>query len=306
MKKSINILWFLSVVLLIYACKDNKIEPQKISRIETLINKLEDSRDNEILVVAHRADWRNGPENSLLAIKSAIDMGVDIIEIDVRETRDGQLVLMHDRTIDRTSSGQGLVKEWTLDSLKTLGLRDGAGVITRHKIPTLEEALLLAKDKVLVNLDKSYPIIDKCYEVAKKTGTTKQIIVKGKEPFNKLKEDFQDYLGKVYYMPIINLPNPEASGIVEQYMKNLKPVAFEFTVPSDTISLIKDFDNIRKQGASIWVNSLWPRHNAGHDDERAIEDPSVYNWFIENNIDIIQTDRPELLLKYLRSKGLHK
>lgn len=44
----------------------------------------------------------------------------------------------------------------------------------------------------------------------------------------------------------------------------------------------------------------------GHDDEKAVTDIATYNWFIENHVDIIQTDRPRMLLKYLRSKGLHK
>ena len=56
----------------------------------------------------------------------------------------------------------------------------------------------------------------------------------------------------------------------------------------------------------MWVNSLWKRHNGGHDDEKAALDPTVYDWYIQNNIDIIQTDRPQLLLEYLRKKGLHK
>ena len=295
------------VFFLIISCNIKKKEKERnSSKIDTLIEKLENSLDNEILVVAHRGDWRNAPENSLLAIKSAIEMGVDIVEIDVRETKDGKLVLMHDRTINRTTSGIGKIKDWSLDSLKTLRLRDGAGVVTKHKIPTLEEALLLAKGKVLLNLDKSYPIIDKCYEIAQKTGTTKQIIVKGKMPFTKLKEDFNEYLDKLYYMPIINLPNPDATGIVDKYLKNLMPVAFEFTVPSDTIKMLKNFKSIRKKGASIWVNSLWARHNSGHDDEEAIYNIRTYDWYIDNGIDIIQTDRPQLLLTYLRERGLHQ
>jgi len=83
------------------------------------------------------------------------------------------------------------------------------------------------------------------------------------------------------------------------------PVAFEFTVPQDTIAFIEQFNEIRKKGSSIWVNSLWPQHNGGHDDEKAVLDQTIYDWFINNNIDIIQTDRPQVLLDYLRSKNLH-
>ena len=95
---------------------------ETVSKIELLITNLKDSNNKEIIVVAHRGDWRNAPENSLQAIQNCIDMGVDMVEIDVRETKDGHLVLMHDNSIERTTTGKGLVKEWTLDSLKTLKL----------------------------------------------------------------------------------------------------------------------------------------------------------------------------------------
>lgn len=154
--------------LLVASCKVVEKKQSKAKGIESFIQNLEDAQDKKIIVVAHRGDWRNAPENSLQAIENCIKMGVDMVEIDIQETKDGQLVLMHDYTIDRTTKATGLVKDWTLDSLRTLKLLDGLGVETNQKIPTLEEALRLCKDKILVNLDKSYDIFDKCYEVVKK------------------------------------------------------------------------------------------------------------------------------------------
>jgi glycerophosphoryl diester phosphodiesterase len=106
-------------------------------------------------------------------------------------------------------------------------------------------------------------------------------------------------------MPMLRLPNPDAKRVVDDYLDNRLPIAFEFTIKSDTLGLIQYFKTIRTRGASVWVNSLWPQHNGGHDDEKAYDDTNVYDWFIKNNIDIIQTDRPQLLLNYLRTKGLH-
>lgn len=117
--------------------------------------------------------------------------------------------------------------------------------------------------------------------------------------------EFGQFLDDVYFMPIIRLPNPAAKQIVDDYLEHRLPIAFEFTVKYDTIGFINYFDDIREKGASVWVNSLWPQHNGDHDDEKAYVDPKVYDWFIKNNIDIIQTDRPQHLLDYLRSKGLH-
>lgn len=305
----------LIIVFLLFGCKEecpcdsvqlnNKKSTLK-SSINDKIENLEDSNNNQIIVVSHRGDWRNAPENSLQAMQNCIDMGVDMVEIDIRETKDGHLVLMHDKSIDRTTTGQGLLKEWTLDSLRTLNLIDGLGVKTQHKIPTLREALNMAKGKILVNLDKSYNIFGKCYKIIEETGTQNQVIIKGAKPLSDVEREFGDYLDKVHFMPILGLPNNNANEIVEEYLSSDNPpIAFEFTVKHDTIKFVKEFKNIRERGSSIWVNALWPQHNAGHDDEKAVQDSTIYNWFIDNDIDIIQTDRPELLLKYLRSKGLH-
>lgn len=302
-------------LLFLFGCKEDcpcssvqirDLKPITQSSIEQKIANLEDSNNNQIIVISHRGDWRNAPENSLQAIQNCINMGVDMVEVDVRETKDGHLVLMHDKTINRTTNGEGLVSEWTLDSLRTLRLLDGLGVVTQHKIPTLKEALELSKGKILVNLDKSYSIFDKCFKVIEETGTQNQVVIKGAKQLSVVEKEFGSYLDKVHFMPIIQLPNPQSQEIVDDYLSNHLPVAFEFTIPQDTIQLIQYFDDIRAKGASVWVNSLWPKHNAGHDDEKAVQDLKTYDWFIDNNIDMIQTDRPQLLLDYLRDKGLHE
>ena len=303
-------LFIISLLAILFSCNEhNNRSSQQIveqTSISDLIQNLEDSENNEVIVIAHRGDWRNAPENSLQAIKYCIEMGVDMVEIDIRETKDGELVLMHDETIDRTTNASGYVKDWPLDSLRTLNLLDGLGIETPHRIPTLEEALVLAKDKILINLDKSYKIFDKCYEIMKKTGTLHQVVIKGAKTREEVEHEFGQYLDEVYFMPVLFLPKPDAQKIVDDYLENRLPVAFEFVVKFDSIGMIDYFDDIREKGAGIWVNSLWAHHNGGHDDERAAIDPSVYDWYIENNIDMIQTDRPELLLTYLRGKGLHK
>lgn len=300
---------FISLFFIIVSCKSNqpKYFSEKKSSIQEKIDNLKDFHNNQIIVVSHRGDWRNAPENSLQAIQNCIDMGVDMVEIDIMETKDGHLVLMHDKTIDRTTNGVGNVKDWTLDSLKTLNLIDGLGVVTKHKIPTLKEALLVSKNKILVNLDKSYPIFDKCYKIILETGTQQQVVIKGSKKLSQVKSEFGDYLDKVHFMPILSLPNKDSEKFVSEYLNSEHPpIAFEFTVKTDTIKFLKEFKKIREKGVSIWVNALWPQHNAGHDDESAVNDIKVYDWFINNHIDIIQTDRPQLLLTYLRSRGLHQ
>jgi len=303
--------WVIILILLftLWNCDESKKQPLKstiTTTIQEKIANLKDSNNKEIIVVAHRGDWRNAPENSLQAIKNCIDMGVDMVEIDVRETKDGQLVLMHDDTINRTTTGKGFVNEWSLDSLNTIRLIDGLGVPTQHRIPTLKDALMLSKDKILINLDKSYKIFDKCYEIIKETGTENQVVIKGVKRKSEVEQEFSDYLNKILFMPIVRLEKQGARAIIDEYMEDNPPIAIEFIVGvSDTLKIINEFDEMREMGTSIWVNSLWPPHNGGHDDEKAALNTKVYDWYISNNIDIIQTDRPQLLLDYLRSKGLH-
>ena len=110
-----------------------------------------------VLVVAHRGDWRNHPENSLPAIASCIEQGVDMVEIDLQRTKDGVLILMHDPTLDRTTNGHGRVDEHTYPEIAELRLKAMHGAcLTRNHVPTLQEALELCKGKILVNIDKGY------------------------------------------------------------------------------------------------------------------------------------------------------
>ena len=98
--------------------------------VKAIYAKITDPDNKEITVVAHRADWRFAPENSLAAIESFIRLGADVVELDIQKTKDGQLILMHDKTLDRTTTGKGKIAEWTLDSIRTLRLKNGAALKT--------------------------------------------------------------------------------------------------------------------------------------------------------------------------------
>lgn len=282
-------------------------EEMKIDRASELRQQLFDSNNDSIMVIAHRGDWRNAPENSILAIKSAIEMGVDIVEIDIQKTKDGKLVLMHDKTIDRTTNGEGQVADFTLDSLKTFVLKNGMGRPTYQRIPTLQEAMETSKDKILVNLDKSYSLFDQVYSVLRETNTVNQVIVKGKVPYAQVKKEFGQYLNDVIFMPIISLDHPESRKIAEDYISKFQPAAIEFVFKNEDSSLANEFKSIRKRGSRVWVNSLWASLNAGYEDEIAVQHTdSIYGWYIKKGINMIQTDRPQLLLDFLRKNGLHK
>lgn len=260
-----------------------------------------------VIVVAHRGDWRNFPENSLEAIDNAIKMGVDIVELDVKKTKDGELILMHDRTLDRTTTGKGLVSENTLSDIRKLNLRNGCNIRTIHKVPTLEEALLHAKGKIMINLDQADLYFDQIYELMKKTGTTKQIIMKGRRPVAEVKKQFGDYLEDVIYMPIVDLDASGAEKHIEAFIKDMSPVAFELLFVKDTNLLPKKFATTLNGRSLIWYNTLWDTMAGGHDDDMSLQNPdSGYGYLIDTlGCRIIQTDRPAYLLNYLRKRKLH-
>lgn len=297
MMLKLNIIW-----MLIF-CAINAFAQMNVSCLDRL-----GAESKELLVVSHRADWRNAPENSLQAIQNCIEMGVDMVEIDLKKTKDGQLILMHDKTIDRTTTGKGKPGDYTLEELRKFNLRNGAGHKTRHKIPTFEEVMTLCKGKIMVNVDKGYDYFREAYAVLEKTGTVGQCIMKSGNPYEKVKAEHGDVLEKMVFMPVVNLHKEGAEDIIDGYLANMKPAAFELVFDNDGPEVQRLIKKVRESGARIFINSLWPELCGGHDDDRAVElgEPEEsWGWIIGQGAKLIQTDRPALLLEYLKEKKLH-
>jgi glycerophosphoryl diester phosphodiesterase len=100
-----------------------------------------------MLKIGHRGAKGHAPENTLISFQKAIELGVDGIELDVHLTSDLQLICIHDDTLDRTTSGTGLVNSFTLSELKAVRIEN------LHEIPTLEEVLDLIDKKIFINIE---------------------------------------------------------------------------------------------------------------------------------------------------------
>lgn len=290
-------------LLVFFHCMGGRIYAQNANE------KFKVSPSEEILVVSHRADWRNAPENSIQAIQNCINMGVDMIEIDLKRTKDGHLILMHDKTLNRTTTGKGSPEDYTLYEIKKLFLKAGHGQKTRHKVPTFEEVMLLCKGKVMVNVDKGYEYFKEAYAILEKTGTVNQCVIKSSHSYDKVVKENGDVLKKVLFMPIVHIDKEGAEQIIDDYIANLKPVAFELVFKDDSPEVLRLIKKVRDSGAKIWINTLWPELCGGHDDDRAVElkEPEEsWGWVINQGAKLIQTDRPALLLDYLRGNRLHK
>ena len=152
------------------------------TRTELIREKLLSNDRNYVFVAMHRGDWRNFPENSKDAILSCIALGADIVELDTQMTKDGHFILLHDGSLDRTTTGKGKVKDLTLAEIKQFKLKSNQGgkdaKATDYDILTLEEALALTKGKILVNIDKFTAHPYEILKVVEKVGAMKEVLVK--------------------------------------------------------------------------------------------------------------------------------
>ena len=115
--------------------------------------------DRPPLLAAHRGGPSPGfPENCIATFERSLIFAPCLIECDVRKSKDGIMVLMHDRSLDRTTTGKGLIDSLSLAQLRRLNLVDADGTVTEHKIPTLSEALRWAKGRAILELDIKGPV----------------------------------------------------------------------------------------------------------------------------------------------------
>ena len=302
----IRLLIFLASLFLFGACASPASAPA--SRAEGIVAEIHNPSSRKVLVACHRGDWRNYPENSLAAIESVIGLGADIVEIDLALTSDSVLVVCHDRTLNRTTTGKGLIAEIPYDSVQRCFLKSGHGVATSHRMPTLREALELCKDRIVVNIDKGYQYYDLVQRLSEELGVTGQLLIKGKSPVADVAAKFSRYEHNMMYMPIIDILKPKGQALFAEYReKGIVPLAYEICWSEYTPEVETCMREVVAGGSKLWVNSLWPSLCGGLCDDAAFEgDPAaVYGKLVDMGATMIQTDRPELLISYLRSRGLH-
>ncbi len=301
-----KLLILLSGLLFLISCSRPASVPA--NRAETVVSELHDPASKKVLVACHRGDWRNYPENSLAAIESVIRMGADIVEIDLALTADSVLVVCHDRTLNRTTTGRGLIAEIPYDSIQRCFLKSGHGVATAHRMPTLREALELCKDRIVVNIDKGYQYYDLVQALSEELGVTGQLLIKGKSPVADVAAKFARYEHNMMYMPIIDILKPKGQALFAEYLDtDTVPLAYEVCWSEYTPEVEACMKKVLASGSKLWVNSLWPSLCGGLCDDAAFDgDPAaVYGQLVGMGATLIQTDRPELLISYLRSRGLH-
>ncbi|MBR0240497.1 MAG: glycerophosphodiester phosphodiesterase family protein [Bacteroidales bacterium] len=319
-----RIFLFSSILALLMTACGQGYSTKYASRADAIAAQIHNPDSKYVVVACHRGDWRNWPENSIPAIESVIAMGADIVEIDIHMTADSVLVLCHDGSVRRTTNfnkvfkGQkdksAKIRDLTLAEIKTLSLTRAhqAAAIDTLRMPTLREALECTKDRICVNIDKGYDYYDAVLALTEELGVTDQVLIKGSKPIEVVAANEAAHSHNMMYMPIVNIQREKGKALLDSYIEQgVVPLAYEVCWSDNADGAFADAcRRIRKQGSKIWVNTIWASlcGGDGNDDDAAFQaaDPGeVYQQYLDNGVSLIQTDRPELLIGWLSSKGRH-
>lgn len=249
---------------------------------------------NNIFVAAHRG-WKDKyPENTMEAFEKALELGVDQLETDVRMTSDGELILIHDATLDRTTNGTGNVHEFSFEEIRTLDAGNG------NKIPTFIEFMELVKNHPTLTVDielKVYPqngfekdayyICDKVIEIVEKYNFADRCVFNSGH--GKLLEYILEKYGDKYkthtYFPI---PGRDSSNFVPNAYCGCVFGMLEGHITTDEVNKISE-----KTGVRVWAGTY-------------AKDEASIDKCLEMGTELITCNNPDEVLEILRKKNLHK
>jgi glycerophosphoryl diester phosphodiesterase len=242
---------------------------------------------HKFIVIAHRGDHVEVPENTLAAYENAIKNGVDYVEIDLRTTKDSALVIIHDATVDRMTNGKGKISNLTYDEVRKLKVIDKRKDSMKiYAVPTFKEVLQTCRNKINIYLDFKDASVQQSFDLIKKYGMEKQVIVYINSPLQ-----YEEWRRLVPSMPVmLSLPDS---------VKNAN--ALKTFLAKDPLELLDgDYSDYTKEivnTATVAGKVVWPDIQSQDEDR---------NWdkALELGFNGLQTDHPKALIEYLEKKGL--
>lgn len=271
-----------------------------------------------LIVAAHRGchnpaplhgERGSVPENSRAALDRCVALGVEVMEVDVRRSADGVLVILHDATVDRTTDGHGAVDRLTAAELAALHLRGGidgeggAGTeVTDERVLTLDALLALARGRILLNLDVKANVYAEVAAAVRRAGMERDIILKSEVGAGTPAMAAAPTFAGLGYMPILLNPGYRAdlaAMVRHQTEGNARPLGIELPRLS-AAQLGAVVPIARERGVRLWINTLWEGFAQGYGgDVQALRDPAaVWGRLWRAGVSIVQTDEPEALLRY--------
>jgi len=243
------------------------------------------AQPRQVVVISHRGEHLRHPENTLPAFRAAIEAGADFIEVDVRTTADGRLVLMHDGTVDRCTNGHGEVATMSFDEIRKLDAGAKSGTeFAGTQVPTFEEAFELAKGHIGVYIDSKNISAQDLVSTVGKYGMEDHVVVYGGVGLHR---EVRNLNPRIRVMP--EAGNAE---LVKRLIDELTPRVIAFDARDfrdDVISIVK------QSGLDIYVDRLGLADN-----------PESWGDAVRRGATGIQSDHPAELVQFLRSKGWHK
>lgn len=232
----------------------------------------------DIQVVAHRGGVNWGPENTLATFEIAIAKKVDYIEMDVRQTKDGVFVLMHDKTIDRTTNGMGPINELTWDEVKDLDAGSWFGdSFVGEKIPKLSDVLIAIDGRILPDIDFKAGDPTKLVKLLEEHGYLDGRPLTLYSGNHDLIKQVQSLTDKILVRPSIKTSYKELAESLDPPLVNLSFKKFK-----------AHQDEIEADDKLCFVNCLFLSNR-----KRAIKKA------VKREADFIQTDKLDYLLKLL-------
>ncbi len=239
-----------------------------------------------IVVVGHRGTVKFAPENTIAAFEKAIELGADLLEMDVRETKDGHLVLMHDATVNRTTDGRGAVAAMTLAEIKRLDAGSWFSADFKgERVPTLKEALAAIRGRALPDIDFKAGTPEKLVNTLREEGPPGEVTLYcGSWKLMRATLDIsRDFLAR----PTV----PTGRIGLPRLVQELNPPIVNMDWPQFSEPLVRD---VHLAGKKAFVNTMGP-----NDTEFGMIRA------IEAGVDYLQSDHLDILMRLLRSRGLH-
>ena len=257
---------------------------------------LENFDSGKTWIMGHRGNTyqSDSPENSIKGIESCISLNgvVNVVEIDPRRTKDGILILMHDETIDRTTTGTGKVKDLTLEEIQSYQLKLEDGTITSEKVPTLYDALMAGKGKIYFDLDIKDVPVKEVYDIVKSAGMLEQVF------FYTEDMDVVNTIGKYDPAPVIYPQCIEESDVEFLASQGIKMAQLSLSKALDT-----DFPARLQDKGLLWTTNILDMKGYDYDSKMLEGNYDGVDKLLAKNVNMIQTDYPQLLVKYLEEKS---
>lgn len=237
--------------------------------------------NDQFIIIAHRGFHVDTPENTIESLRKAIELGVDYVEVDIRTTLEGELVVMHDANLERTTNGKGRVSAISTIDFKNLKIKG-----TDISPPTFSSFLMEAKDKINLYLDIKEADPEKILIFLEKYQMREKVVI-----YCSSQQVFQ-WKKLAPTIPVIISPtsNNKTPSEFEAFVLSFQASVLDGSIKTYSLEIL---EKLKEINIPVWLDTL------GNDDNA-----QTWEAAIGLNIKALQTDKPKELMEYLSKRSL--